>query len=428
VNRTLIALLAALESFLAVAIGVGISLIPLSLMWAAQLDTGVAWDVFYRASVDIWLVGHGVDLTVTLDPTLAAAVALPGLEKPFLISIAPLSFALLTVLLGVRLGRKSLESGARFVGPVAAISTFGGLSILIALSAIHPSAMPTVWMAMSFPTAIFAVGVFLGARGEVGHSGGRAERVQQKVLGWAGGLPTHVRAVLSSSLRGGLAATAIVVGFSAVVLSVLIIANFSTILGLYQGLQGGAGGSIILTAAQLMFMPNFVMWVASWFIGTGFAIGAGSLVSPIGTDLGLVPALPILGALPTADLTYGFLGVLVPIAAGFVAAWFTRPALLRTLTIALGGESVFKWVFFTVLGIALVGGILIGFMAWASGGAAGPGRLVDVGPNALRTGGIAAVELFIAASLGMYAGSKQTPRMSMSRQRNTSENSPSSSR
>lgn len=419
-NRTLIALLAALESLLAVGIGIGISLLPLSLMWALQLETGVGWDVFYRASADIWLVGHGVDLTVTLDPVLAAAVNLPGAEKPFLISIAPLFFSLLTILLGVRLGRKSLESGARFVGPVAAISTFGGLTVLIALSTLNVSAMPTVWMALSFPTAIFAVGVFIGARGEVGHSGGRAERVQKKVVGWAFGLPTQVRAVLASSLRGGLAAAAMVVSISAVVLSVLMIANFSTILGLYEGLQGGVFGSLILTAAQLLFMPNFVMWVASWFVGTGFALGTGSSVSPVGTDLGLVPALPILGAMPTTDLAFGFLGVLVPVIAGFVAAFFIRPGLVR----ALGAQLSFRWLFFAVVGIALVGGILIGFMAWASGGAAGPGRLVDVGPNALRTGGVAAVEFLIAASLGMYAGS----RSSSSAPAKSSENSPSSSR
>ncbi len=419
-NRTLIALLAALESLLAVGIGIGISLLPLSLMWALQLETGVGWDVFYRASADIWLVGHGVDLTVTLDPVLAAAVNLPGAEKPFLISIAPLFFSLLTILLGVRLGRKSLESGARFVGPVAAISTFGGLTVLIALSTLNVSAMPTVWMALSFPTAIFAVGVFIGARGEVGHSGGRAERVQKKVVGWAFGLPAQVRAVLASSLRGGLAAAAMVVSISAVVLSVLMIANFSTILGLYEGLQGGVFGSLILTAAQLLFMPNFVMWVASWFVGTGFALGTGSSVSPVGTDLGLVPALPILGAMPTTDLAFGFLGVLVPVIAGFVAAFFIRPGLVR----ALGAQLSFRWLFFAVVGIALVGGILIGFMAWASGGAAGPGRLVDVGPNALRTGGVAAVEFLIAASLGMYAGS----RSSSSAPAKSSENSPSSSR
>jgi hypothetical protein len=424
VNRTLIALLAALESLLAVGIGLGITLVPLSLMWAVQLDTGVGWDVFYRAAADIWLVGHGVDLTITLDPVLAANVALPGAEKPFLISIAPLFFSLLTILLGVRLGRKSLESGARFIGPVAAISTFGGLTVLIALSSINANAMPTMWMALSFPTAIFGVGLIIGARGEIGHSGGRAERVQKRVTAWAFGLPSQVRAVLASSLRGGLATAAIVVGVSAVVLAVLLIANFSTILGLYEGLQGGGGGSLILTAAQFMFMPNFVMWVASWFVGTGFAIGTGSSISPVGTDVGLLPALPILGAMPTADLAFGFLGLLVPIAAGFVAAFFIRPGLVRSL----GAGLSFRWLLFTVFGIALVGGALVGFMAWASGGAAGPGRLVDVGPNALRTGGVAAIEFLIAAALGMYAGSRSTPRSTAPTQVTTPENSPSSSR
>lgn len=400
-NRTLIALLAALEAFIALAIGVGISLVPLSLMWAVQFDSGVSWDVFYRASADIWLVGHGVDLKMTLDPVLAAAVNLPGGDKPFLISIAPLSFSLLTILLGVRLGRKSFESGARFVGPLSAVATFGFFTILIALSAVHVNATPVMWMAVSFPTAIFALGVFIGARGEVGHSGGRAERVQQKVVGWATGLSSQVKAVLSASLRGGLITAALVIGASAVALSILIIANFASILGIYEGLQGGGGGSLILTAAQLMFMPNFVMWVVSWFIGTGFALGTGSSVSPVGTDLGLVPALPILGAMPTNDLAFGFLGLLVPLLAAFLAAWFIRPALLR----ALGTEVSFRWISLTVLGIALVAGILIGLLAWASGGAAGPGRLADVGPNALRTGGIAALEFLIAASLGMYARS-----------------------
>jgi hypothetical protein len=423
VNRTLIALLAALESLLAVGIGIGISLVPLSLMWAVQLDTGVGWDVFYRASADIWLVGHGVDLTITLDPTLAAAVGLAGAEKPFLISIAPLFFSVLTILLGVRLGRKSLESGARFVGPVAAISTFGALTVLIAFSAVNANAMPTMWMALSFPTAIFGVGLFIGARGEIGHSGGRAERVQQKLVGWAFGLPSQVRAVLAASVRGGVAAAAIVVGVSAVVLSVLLIANFSTILGLYEGLQGGVGGSLILTAAQLLFMPNFVMWVASWFIGTGFSIGTGSLVSPVGTDLGLVPALPILGAMPTADLAFGFLGILLPIAAGFVAAFFIRPALVRNL----GSYATLRWIALAVLGIAIVGGVLIGFMAWASGGAAGPGRLIDVGPAPVRTGGVAAVEFLIASAVGMYAASRSSSRDSSPVKPKTAENSPSSS-
>ncbi len=400
-NRTVIAFLAALESFLALGIGIGISLVPLSLMWALQLDTGVGWDVFYRASAVIWLVGHGVDLTITLDQALAAAINLPGAELPFLISIAPLSFALLTILLGVRLGRKSFESGARFVGPASAVITFGTLTVLVALSATQANAAPVMWMAVSFPTAIFALGVFIGARGEVGHSGGRAEQMQKKVIGWATGLSAQVKTVLATSLRGGLMTVAMLVGFSAVTLAVLLIGNFATVLGIYEGLQGGGGGSLILTAAQLMFMPNFVMWVSSWFVGTGFALGVGSSVSPVGTQLGLVPALPVLGALPAGDLAYGFLGLLVPLLAAFLAAWFIRPRLVR----ALGEDSPLRWTALTVLGIALVGGVLVFVLSWASGGAAGPGRLSDVGPDPFRTGGIAAVEFLIAATIGMYSRS-----------------------
>jgi len=405
-SRTLVILLAAFEAFLALAIGIGISLVPLTIMWAFRLDLGLGWDVFWRASADIWLLGHGVDLTITLDPKLATAVALPGADKPFLLSIAPLLFAVLTALLGVRLGRKTIEAGARFVAPVAALATFGGLTVIVALTTIQGNAMPVFWMAISFPTIIFALGMFIGARGELGRSGGRADRVQQRVVSWADGLPTHIRYVITASLAGGTAAAAAVVAISGVVLAVLLVVNFSTIIRLYEGLQGGAGGGLILTAAQLMFMPNFVIWVASWFVGTGFAIGTGSLVSPVGTQLGLLPSLPILGALPTSNLAWGFLGILLPIAAGFTAAFIIRPKLVRML----GGLSHLTWITVTVLGIGIFGGFVMGFLAWASGGAAGPGRLVDVGPNYWLTGLIAAAEFTVAAALGMLAASRNPER------------------
>jgi len=128
--------------------------------------------------------------------------------------------------------------------------------------------------------------------------------------------------------------------------------------------------------------------------------------------------------MPTADLAFGFLGILLPVAAGFVAAFFIRPALVRNL----GSYATLRWIALTVLGIALVGGVLIGFMAWASGGAAGPGRLIDVGPAPLRTGGVAAVEFLIAAAVGMYAASRSSSRDSSQAKPKTAENSPSSSR
>lgn len=393
-SRTALGFLAALEAFLTLAIGIGISLVPLTVMWAFQLDQGVGWDVFWRASADIWLAGHGVDFVITLDPNLAQALGLPGAEQPFLISIAALSFALITLLMGLRIGRNSRESGARFIGPVAAIATFASLTVAVALSAIHASAMPTLWMAVTFPTAIFALGVFIGSRGEVGHSGGQAERVQQRVIVWAEGLSSTRREVIRTAVVGGTAAVGIVLAASAVLFAVALFVNFPTVVSLYEGLQGGAGGGLILTAAQLMFMPNFILWVASWLIGPGFAIGVGSSVSPAGSTLGLLPSLPVLGALPTGSSAWGFLGLLVPVAAGFAVAWLVHGNPTPRVRAAMVGA------------VAVVGGLILGLLLWASGGAAGPGRLVHVGPDVLLTSLVAACELGLGFGLGMLARSR----------------------
>jgi hypothetical protein len=126
----------------------------------------------------------------------------------------------------------------------------------------------------------------------------------------------------------------------------------------------------------------------------------------VGTQLGLVPSLPILGAIPASNVACGFVGILVPIAAGFAAALIIRPKLVQML----GGLSQLRWITITVLGIGVVGGIVMGFLAWASGGAAGPGRLVDVGPNFWLTGLVAAAEFAVAAALGMLAGSRPRER------------------
>ena len=38
--------------------------------------------IFWRGAVDVWLIGHGVDVTFTLDPTTAAALGIAGRGRP----------------------------------------------------------------------------------------------------------------------------------------------------------------------------------------------------------------------------------------------------------------------------------------------------------------------------------------------------------
>ncbi|CAB4557051.1 unannotated protein [freshwater metagenome] len=401
-NRTIVIAMSALEAALAVAIGLAIPLIPLTLMWVTRLDSGLGWDVYWRASSDIWLLGHGVDILVKLDPALSTALGVPGTDAPFFVSLAPLAFALITVLLGVRLGRRAVEAGTAYIGPAAGIMTFFGLAILIVLSADHPAVSPSLAQSVVLPGLVFAIGVVIGARGEIGRSGGRAEQIQLALTKWLTGLPQGFRAVVSMSIAGGGIATAALVAVAGITLSVALVGNFATIVSLYEGLQGGVAGSMAITAIELLYMPVFVVWVAAWFVGPGFAIGTGSSVTPMGSSLGPVPSIPIFGALPPAQLAFGFICLVVPVAVGFLAGYAVRGRTLVAYKFAEGRQARLMRAV-TPLGIAVCGGVLLGGLAWLASGSIGPGRLVDVGPNLWIVAGVFAAELLVASALGMAA-------------------------
>ena len=412
-NRITTAMLAALEALIVVAIGVGIALVPLTILWATHFDLAVDWLVFWRAAVDIWLLGNGVDLTVTLDPTLAASLGLPGAEAPFPLTLALLGFAVLASLLGVRTGTRAAESAHRALGVASAILVYGILATLLTLSAGTGVVEPSLVQGIVFPTAIYALGVLTGS--EMGRRRARSDddglvsRLAEAVEERYRRLPDIVRAVIAAGLRGGTAIVAVVVAVAAVIVTVLIVVNYATIIGLYETLQAGVMGGITLTLAQLALVPNLVLWAVAWLVGPGIAMGVGTSVSPVGTVLGSVPGLPILGALPQASGGFGFLGLLVPVLAGFICA-----VLIRQRMPADGAPRAREYALSGVA-MGLVAGILIGVLAWWSGGAMGPGRLADVGPNPLLVGALAALEIGIGATAGMLVGGRKPAFLSSTR-------------
>jgi hypothetical protein len=110
--------------------------------------------------------------------------------------------------------------------------------------------------------------------------------------------------------------------------------------------------------------------------------------------------VPVLGALPTGDFAFGFLGLIVPIVAAFLVGVVARPAVLRIAE----HRSTVPLLFATGVGIGVSGGVMLGILAWISGGAAGPGRLAEVGPDALMVGLFAALEFGVPAILGLLVG------------------------
>ncbi|MBB5632855.1 hypothetical protein BKA04_001078 [Cryobacterium mesophilum] len=399
-NRPITALFAALEALLVVGIGIGIPLVPLTFLWAFQYGLQLDWTVFWRASVDTWLIGHGADVTLTLDPVTAHIVGFPDAGAPFVLSIAALGIALLTALLAVRAGRRIAETPYVRLGTIIAILVFAGLAVGATVSAVHRFARPSLWQGALLPTLVFAVGLLIG----VGIARRRLDRMPGRVPGrspvreWWASRPDAVRAVVGQSLRGGVAAVAMVLMVSGLLLAVMILVDYGRIIALYEGIHSGVLGGIAVTLAEFAFLPNLVVWCAAWLVGPGFAIGAGSSVGPLGTSLGPLPAIPIFGAIPTGDFAFGFLGLLVPVVAGFLVGVFVRPAVLRVV-----GERA-SLLALTGLGVGIAGGILLGLLAWFSGGAAGPGRLADVGPDAFQVGLWAALEFAVPAIIGLMVG------------------------
>lgn len=425
-NRQLTALFSALEALLVIAIGVAIPLVPLTVLWALQYGLQIDWVVFWRVAADLWLLGSGVDLRMTLAPAIASNLAFVGAGTPFMITLAPLGLGLLTVLLGVRAGRRIGETPHRLLGISIGVIVFAAVSFAVTASATIEAAKPTAWQGTVLPTVVFAIGVVIGSRlGRVSvldlrpdadasfvSSPDRPDAVLAKrfaagVIGRFGPMQVHYRAVAAVAIRAGTFAVGVVLAASAVIVALLFLSNYATIIALYESVHAGVLGGISLTVGQVALVPNVVIWAASWLVGPGFAIGAGSAVSPLGTVLGPLPAVPILASIPAAGtLAFGFLGLLVPVLAGFAAGVGFRSRLTRVL----GRNATLPTLAVTGLLIGVAGGALLGVLAWVSGGAAGPGRLVDVGPSGWLVALWATLEIGCAAVVGLLTARPERSR------------------
>jgi hypothetical protein len=218
----------------------------------------------------------------------------------------------------------------------------------------------------------------------------------------ARGLSVELRTTIGAALRGGALAAATIATVASLIVIVLLVGNYAQIITLYENLHSGGLGGFALTIAQIMVLPNLVIWGVAWLVGPGFAIGTGSGVSPLGTTLGPLPSIPVFGALPHGDFAFAFVGLLVPVLAGFLSGAVLRGRIAELI----GPMNRQAWMLAAGLGIGIVGGAILGLLAWAASGSIGPGRLQDVGPDPLAVGLLAALEIGVAAVGGLAAAAR----------------------
>ncbi len=373
-NRLLVALLSALDALVAVAVGLAASLAPLTLLWSLGLPGDADWGALWPTAVRIWQAGHLVPLEVHIDAQYATDVGIPADGTGFVLSLAPLAFAVFTALFAARSGLRAARAGAWAVGAVSGTAVVALLALLAALSttrsAVDALVSTDLAAAVLLPAAVYGVPA-LGAaacRAWRDGDGGLLDRVRERLdLD-----PT----TLAASARGAAAGAVGLVGVGAAVLAVAVAVGAGRILALFEAAHVDLVGAIVVAAGQLLYLPAMIVWGAAYAAGPGFAVGVGTAVSPGGTALGVVPGIPVLGAIPEQPSPWLLLLALAVVAVGALAGAVGRARLRRA-------DADGSWrVRLVVWGaIALASAASAALLAVLASGGIGPERLQQVGPS-----------------------------------------------
>jgi hypothetical protein len=175
-------------------------------------------------------------------------------------------------------------------------------------------------------------------------------------------LTAGVRVALSRPVRIAARMWALILGGSLVAVTILIFINFSQVKDITTTLQPGFFGGFLLLFLNMLYLPNAAISLASYFSGTGLAVGAGTLVSPLWYHLGQIPALPLLGILPTGKQPFALLSILAFIGLG---------VLLARWSLVFGIQALIQSYIFTVVGAVLLGYLASGSLITAEMGAMG---------------------------------------------------------
>ena len=380
----------------------------MSAVWATKGFGDMEFSSVAAMSAHLWLLIHGVPLD------LAAAFG----ASAGTMTLVPLGLSILPLLLCYRSGRRLARASyeGEFLIPVLSGSVTYALisSAMYGWASPHPQPLQALNAAL-VPLGIVVAGLMWGGYREA-RSLSRmvgvdtAEQISQmsQYSRWAGSYAWAV-------VRAAVVAFVALVGLGAVLLGIGILAGWSQIVATYQELHAGAVGDTAVTLLQLGFLPNLVIYAIAWSTGAGFSFGAGPSVGLTSSDVGTLPMLPILGAVPESMGTFGLVGLLVPLGAGAIAGWW----FLRE-----GEDHLDEWVALKVpfrplsaLISAVVLGMMTGIMTsfgalwlgWISYGSLGIGRFTEVGAEPLTFAAHTALTVGAGVTFGMLLSRALVP-------------------
>ncbi|MGB7817834.1 MAG: DUF6350 family protein [Ornithinibacter sp.] len=358
-----------------------IVLVPVVLAWLLEPRAeGSPWSAVGTGAA-LWLLTGGAHLTA----------------GPVAISVVPLlGLALLVVVarFGAREAMVDVSTDGEhwrglLPGPLAAAlgSWWGGYAVVVAAATWLAIAGP---FGLSPPSLLLPVVLVPGAglawalrpvvSGDPDVLGARLGRVR---------VPDAFR----RGLRPGLAGAGVLLAVGVLIVLGLVALSWGEVSAVHAALGAGGVGSAVLLVAQLGAVPNLALWAVSFLAGPGFHVVDGGSTTWSGSTSGLLPMVPVLGALPE-PATYPWFTALSAVVIVGVGAWVGKRSLdtvarLSRLRTKAGVASA----------ACLVGALVLGALDALAGGSLGQFRLASVGAPTLLLTGSVFLEMLLGALL-----------------------------
>lgn len=318
------------------------------ILWATEQGSTAGAGGALHTGVAVWLIAHHSGLTVA------------GSH----LGVTPYGLTLLPAVLLWRGGaRASSELDLQGRGPVLRFAgvVAGAYAVLTALLCL---------LARQTGLSADPAEAFVGAGALAFIASGYGSLRAQS---WRPSVPARVADVV----RGALVAGLLVITAASGLALLALVTHHGGVTSTGHAVAPSTSGTLGLGLLDVLAVPTVMVDGASALAGPGFAIGAHTSVGLGGVSLGPVPALPVLGALPSSGtypaLVYAL--VLIPLGAGIIGG-------LRAT------RGISGWRELCMRAAALGATTGVGFAALSAlvGGPAGPGRLSVTGPSPWEVG------------------------------------------
>ncbi|MDR3107732.1 MAG: DUF6350 family protein [Bifidobacteriaceae bacterium] len=333
---------------------------------AQAFNAGVSWADAARFGSDLWVLGHFGWTALGSDAVRAV------------LTVSPLGLPLVSALACAALSRVTAARGWSLVA--------GGVLGFLAVDAfigylIADQARPAAWLALIGGAGAAMAGLFWGNRPANGRLLGR----------WRSPLIDHTPPELLIALPAAAIAVGLMLAAALALVVALAVGGWGRFGELFAALEPGLVGGIALALLCLALLPNLLVWLVAYLAGPGFEFGAGTAFSPFKTVGAVEPSLPLLGLLPsTAPPKFALAVIAVPVFVGLVAGWW----LPRRLAL-VGWRNLIGAIL-----AALAAAAALAALVALAGGAAGPGRLTEVGAPFWPLAGWLWLELGLGAATG----------------------------